>query len=87
MSSVNPENNLSIEDIKEIISNNNELIVPFGKYNGKPFSMLVGDTNYFNWCMQQPGIKEKITKITNITRITNTTKSTNTSRCTTITSR
>ena len=52
--------------IQENISNVDS-IVPFGRYKGKPFSMFVSDTNYFNWCIQQPHINKKIQDMYNNT--------------------
>jgi uncharacterized protein (DUF3820 family) len=62
---VNQENKLYIHDINENISNNNNFIVPFGKYRGKFITELVKDEHYFNWCLQQPHINKIIINMYN----------------------
>jgi hypothetical protein len=35
------------------------MIVPFGKYRGKPIEELLADRSYCDWMLAQPGIREK----------------------------
>ncbi len=38
---------------------NNTKLVPFGKYKDQPIEILLNDTNYSEWMINQDGFKDK----------------------------